>query len=186
MPFNIDTNGLPNNVSFGPVVVYLGPSGATPTQSVGYISADDSFTLAITGTKRDIMQGNPKTIEFSFMPEQHVKVSWQGIEWNQNLLQYAVGAGNTQNDGVSLQTWTFGGDPIVQEVAIQAKHYMAKAADTLTLNVWKARGDGDVSIGFTAEEHKFPSGYEAMRSATNWGGTALGATAQLFQMTRTL
>lgn len=185
MPFNLDTNGNTDDISFGPVIVYLGPSGATPGTSVGYISPDDPFTLQVTGPKKDIFQGNPRTIEFSFMTEQHVKVSWQGIEWDNNLLQWAIGAGNT-SASPSATTWAFGGDPIVETVAIKATHYMAKAADTLTINIWKARGDGDVSIAFGAEEHKFPNSYEAMRSGTNWAGSALGVDEQLVQIIRTM
>jgi len=184
MPYNLDSAGDTNNISFGPALVYIGPSGVTPTTSVGYVG-DDAITVEITSTKRDIMQGNPKTIEFSFATEQHVKVSWQGIEWDQDLLQYAIGAGNTFSSP-SLQTWAFGGDPIVETVAIKVQHYMAKAGDTLTVNVWKARADGPVSLGFSAEEHKFANSYEAMRSSTNWGGGTLIADEQLFQLTRAL
>jgi hypothetical protein len=182
MPYNIDSNGNTDNISFGPAVVYLGPSGATPTASVGYVG-EDAVTLEVMSTKRDIEQGNPKTIEFSFATQQKVKVSWQGIEWDQDLIQYAVGAGNTYVSP-SVQTWTIGGDPIVETVAIKVQHYMAKAGDTLTCNVWKARADGTVSIGFSAEEHKFANAYEAMRSPTNWGGATLAVDEQLFQMVR--
>lgn len=184
MPYNIDPNGNTDNISFGPAVVSIGPSGATPTSTVGYVG-DEAVTIGITSTKRDIEQGNPKTIEFSFATAQRVKVSWQGIEWNQNLLQYALGAGNTYASP-SLQTWSFGGDPIVETVAISISHYMAKAGDTLTCNVWKARADGDVSIGFSAEEFKYANAYEAMRSATNWGGADLAYDEQLCRIVRQL
>lgn len=186
MAYNIDSTGDTNNVSFGPAIVYIGPSGATPTASVGYVG-EDAITIEIASTKRDISQGNPKTIEFSFATEQSVKVSWQGIEWDQNLIQYAIGAGNTYADiALSLQTWSFGGDPIVETVAIKVQHYMAKAGDTLTINVWKARADGNVSLGFSAEEHKFANAYAAMRSATNWGGAVLAVDEQLIQIVRNL
>ncbi len=184
MPYNIDPNGNTDNISFGPAIVYIGPSGATPTSTVGYVG-DEAITLELMSTKRDIEQGNPKTIEFSFSLAQRVKVSWQGIEWNQNLLQYGLGAGNTYASA-SVQTWSFGGDPIVETVAIKVQHYMAKAGDTLTANIWKARSDGDVSIGFSAEEFKYGNAYEAMRSATNWGGASLSYDEQLCQVVRQL
>lgn len=184
MPFNITPDGDSDNISFGPAIVYLGPSGATPTSTIGYVG-EDAITLEINGTKRDIMQGNPKTIEFSFTTEQHVKLNWSSIEWDQTQLQYSVGAGNT-SASASLQTWSFGGDPIVETVAIRVQHYMAKAGDTLNINVWKARGDGAVSVGFSAEEHKFPASYEAMRSPTNWGGASLAYDEQLIQIVRQL
>lgn len=184
MPFNIDPGGLSDNISFGPAVVYLGPSGATPVASVGYLG-EDAVTIEAESTKRDIEQGNPKTIEFSFALAQKVKVSWQGIEWNQTQWQYAIGAGNTYSSA-SIQTWGFGGDPIVETVALKIQHYMAKAGDTLTVNVWKARGDGPISFGFSAEEHKFANSYQAMRSATNWAGGNLAYDEQLVQVVRQL
>ena len=181
MPLNLPT-GDTNNISFGPALVFLGPSGSTPTLDVGYV-AEDALTLEINGTKRDIMQGNPKTIEHTFMTEQKVKVSWHGIEWSVNLLQASIGAGNTSFSS-AIQTWAFGGDPLVETVAIKVQHYMAKAADTLVCNLWKCRPDGAVALSFSADEHKFPQSYEAMRSATNWGGATLPYDEQLCQIVR--
>lgn len=183
MPVNVPTVNT-DDISFGPGVVKLGPSGATPTADVGAL-AEDAVTIEISSTKRDIMQGNPKTIEHSFSTEQHVKVTFTGIEWDFTTLQYGLGAGNT-GSSVSLQTWTLGGDPLVETVALQITHYMAKAADTLTINVWKARPDGPITFAFSAEEHKFPESFEAMRSATNWAGVALATDEQLLQVVRTL
>lgn len=117
--------------------------------------------------------------------EQHLKVTFSGIEWDFTTLQYGLGAGNTSSSA-SLQTWALGGDPIVETVAIQIVHYMAKAADTLTCNVWKARADGPITLAFSAEEHKFPYSFEAMRSATNWASATLVTDEQLCQIIRTL
>ena len=184
MPYNLDSTGDTNNISFGPAIVYIGPSGATPTASVGYIG-EDAVTIGLTSEKKVIYQGNPKTPEFAFSTAQGMKVSWQGIEWDQDLLQYSLGAGNTYASP-SIQTWAFGGDPIVETVAIRVQHYLAKAGDTLTCDIWKAFADGEVSLGFSAEEHKFANAYTAMRSATNWGGATLAYDEQFARIVRQL
>jgi len=173
-----------DDISFGPARLFLGPSGATPTVDVGAIS-DDGITLEITSEKRDITQGNPQIIEHSFTQKQGLKVSVTGIEWDFTNLQYALGAGNTASS-VSLATWNFGGDPVVETVAIHVRHEMATSGDTLNVYVWKARGEGSVSIQLAQDEHSFPYAWMAMRASTNWGGTTLAKDEQLFQITRQL
>lgn len=139
----------------------------------------------MTSEKRDIMQGNPRTIEHTFAQVQGVKVSWTSIEWDFTRFQYQIGAGNT-SASASLETWAFGGDPIVETVALRIQHYMAQAAQTLDFRIWKARGDGPLSMPMGQDEHQFPFSYLAMRSATNWAGTTLARDEQLLQIVRQL
>lgn len=171
-------------ISFGPATLLLGPSGATPTADVGAIG-ENGVEIEITSEKRDIRQGNPKTIEHSFATAQGVKVSVTGIEWDFNTFQYAIGAGNTSLSA-SAHTWAFGGDPIVETVAIHIQHYMAKAADTLNFYVWKARAEGTLTLPFGDEEHQFPYSWQAMRSATNWAGASLARDEQLILAVRSM
>jgi hypothetical protein len=181
LPYNVPSNIVTNNISVGPGTIAMGPSGATPTIDVGAIG-DDGVAFEITSEKLDVMQGNPATIEHSFNVKQGVKLTFNGIEWNHRLLQYALGAGVT-SESASLHTFTFGGTPTVTTVAIQMTHQMA-AGQTILTRVWKARGDGAVSIQLGQETHKFPNAYQAMRSSTNWAGANLANTDQLLQMVR--
>lgn len=183
MPYNVSTNIQANNISIGPGTLMLGPSGATPSIDVGAIG-EDGITLELTAEKRDIMQGNPATIEHSLVVKQGVKLTLNSIEWNQKNLQFALGAGATA-ESASLHTFTFGGLPSVTTVALLMTHQMA-AGQTYTTRIWKARGDGVVSVQFGQEEHKFAHAYQAMRSSTNWAGAALQNTEQLLQMVRQL
>lgn len=183
MPYNLSSNIQTNNISIGPATFKLGPSGATPTVDVGAI-AEDGANLEFSAEKVDVMQGNPATLEHSFVGKQGVKLTLTGIEWNQKLLQYALGAGTTA-ESASLHTFTFGGGPSVTTVAIEMIHQMA-AGQTITTRIWKARGDGPVGISFGQDIHNFPHTYQAMRAATNWGGATLPNTDQLVQMVRQL
>jgi hypothetical protein len=181
--YNLDAQLTTNNISIGPATLKMGPSGATPTVGVGAIG-EDGVTLELTSEKRDIMQGNPQVIIHSLNTKQSVKITFNGIEWNNKLLQYALGAGVTV-ESASLHTFTFGGTPSVTTVAIEMQHQMA-SGQTLTTRVWKARGDGAVAIQFGNEEHKFPHAYQAIWSPTNWAGSVLANTDNLIQTVRNI
>lgn len=181
MAYNIPT-GTSANVSFGPALLFLGASGATPTVDVGWVS-EDGLTVEVSNEIRDISQGNPRTIEYSYAKAQSAKLSITGIEWNQNNLQYALGAGNTYSSS-SLETWAFGGDPLIDTVSLRARHYMAVSGHTWFFNVWKARGSGSVKMALIDDEHKHPLEFMAMRASTNWAGASLAFDEQLYQMVR--
>lgn len=183
MPYNIDPNINTNNISIGPGTVAIGPSGSTPTVFIGAIG-DDGVTIELESEKVDIMQGNPQTIEHSLNQKQGVKLTLNSIEWNHKLVQYALGAGLTM-ESASLHTFAFGGDPRVTTVAIQMTHTMP-SGQTQMWRLWKARGDGAVSVSFSGEPHQIPQAYQAMRSGTNWGGAILPKEEQLLQIVRQL
>lgn len=181
MALNIASNIETSNISIGPGVVAIGPSGATPTVQIGAIG-DDGITIELESEKVDIMQGNPQMINHSLNTKQGVKLTLNSIEWANKTLQFALGAGVTV-ESASLQTFTFGGTPTVTTVAIEMRHQMA-SGQTQTWRIWKARGDGAVSISFGQDVHQIPHAYQAMRSATNWAGTTLPNTDQLLQVVR--
>jgi hypothetical protein len=186
MPLNIPT-GTTNDISFGPARLFLKPwaTGAmvTPdnTDDVGYIS-EDGVSVEITSEMKDIVQGNPKLIEYTFSQTQGVSVSLSSIEWDFNNLVYAIGAGVTAN-GTSLK-YSFGGEPLVTAVAINIEHQMAITGNTLNLYVWKAVSESGVSFPFGADEHTFEYKWKAQRADTDWGGGALGASQQLIRIIR--
>lgn len=165
------------NVSFGPARVFLGPSGATPTLDVGAL-ADDAVQVEWQFEKRDIRQGNPALIDYSFTTSQGFRVSWTALEYSVMNLALAAGAGVTAVSA-AIHTWSMGGDPIIATAAVQVQHQMATGGDTLNINIWKARGDGNIGIGMGQEEHKIPTVFQAMRASTNWAGVSLSTGSQL-------
>ncbi len=171
-----------SNFSFGPGRLFLGASGTTPSVDVGGIT-EDGIKVTVTSKKKDIFQGNPKLVAYTFSQEQGVMVELSGIEWNVTSFAYALGSGTTTSVSAS-DTYVFGGDPIVDSVAIHVQHQMAVPGHTLNMYVWKAVSDGDLEIGLGHDEHKFPYKYKAQRSTTDWAGTSLGEDAQLMKLYR--
>lgn len=184
MSLNVPS-GSTSKISFGPAVVYIGAAGATPTVDTGYIDNDAGVEITLSSKKRDITQGNPKIPLYTFSQEQNVMVKFSGIEWNQNNISYGLGAGTTAVSGAELG-FTFGGDPIAKTCAIKIDHYMAVSGHTMTFYCWKAVSDGDIAIGLTHDEHKFPYQYKLQRSTTDWAGASLAYDKQIFKMAEIL
>lgn len=169
-----------SDISFGPAVIYLGAAGATPTTDVGAIS-EDGVTIEIATEQRDIMQGNPRIIELSFNQQQSATVRVTSIQWNYENLQYVLGG--SISTSATFEKFDFGGDPCPSEVAIKIVHQMC-SGDTINVNVWRAMGEGNLSIPFGQDEHSFELAFKAMRASEDWAGGALPADSQLLQIQR--
>ena len=171
-----------DDISFGPAVMYLGAAGATPTVDVGAIS-EDGVSIEIATEQRDIMQGNPRIIEMSFNQQQSATVKVTSIQWNYANLQYVLGGAVSTT--ATWEKFDFGGDPCPSEVAIKIVHQMC-SGDTINVHVWRAMGEGNLSIPFGQDEHSFELSFKAMRATTSWAGATLSADAQLLQIYRQL
>jgi hypothetical protein len=176
MPLNVP-NFTTSKFSFGPGVLYLGAAGTTPTVDVGGIT-EDGIKVAMMSKKKDIHQGNPKLVCYTFNQEQGMEIELSGIEWNFDSLAYALGAGNTTVSGTE-ETFAFGGDPLCQTVAIRIVHQMATSGHTMLAYVWQAVSNGDLELTFGHDEHKFPMKWKAQRCTTNWAGATLPYDEQL-------
>lgn len=183
MPLNLPTITR-DDISFGPAVLFLGAAGTTPTTDVGAIS-EDGVTVEFASETKSIMQGNPKLIELEFIQSQSVMVRVTSIEWNFDSLLFALGAGNTSASG-TFEAFAFGGEPCVTEVALHVQHQMCQSGNTLNVYVWRAVGEGNVSLPFTHDEHAFEYSWKALRSATDWQPVSLAADEQLIQILREL
>tara|TARA_R110000824_G_scaffold344465_1_gene531072 strand:+ start:129 stop:620 length:492 start_codon:yes stop_codon:yes gene_type:complete len=162
----------------------MGATGTTPSTDVGYIS-EDGVTIEVSSERRDIMQGNPKLIEYTFSQTQGVMVNFTSIEWDFENFAKMLGAGAT-TVSASASTLAFGGDPLVSGVAIHIEHQMAVTGQTMNVYVWKAVSEGGLSAPMGADEHSFEASFKAQRSATSWGGDALEYRQQLVKFVRDL
>ena len=179
MALNIP-NVTKSDISFGPAVMYLGAVGATPTVDVGAIS-EDGVSIEIATEQRDIMQGNPRIIEMSFNQQQSVMVRVTSIQWNYENLQYVLGGSIATS--ATWEKFSFGGDPCPSEVAIKVVHQMC-SGDTINVYVWRAMGEGNLTIPFGQDEHSFELAFKAMHATNDWAGATLAADAQLLQIYR--
>ena len=177
-----------NNFAFGPGIFKIGPhttsAGTAGLVDVGAIT-EDGISVEITAEKRDISQGNPKIPVFVFTQAQGVNLSVTGIEWNFDNFAKALGAG-VHTTTSTEESFAFGGDPLVTQLALQVEHQMAVTGDTLTVNIWKAASNGGLTLPFTADEHSFEYSFKALRSATDWDGNSLAYTSQLMQIHRAI
>ena len=183
MPLNIPS-GTTNDISFGPGRVYLGISGATPSVDVGFIS-EDGVTVEVSNERKDIVQGNPKLIEYTFSQAQGATISFTSIEWDLVRFAEVFSAGVTTSTASEV-TVGYGGDPIVRSVAIHLQHQMAVTGNTMNCYVWKAVSDTSLSIPLGADEHSFEMTFKAQRSGTDWGGSSLTYKEQLIKFERVL
>lgn len=170
------------NFSFGPGVLRMGPAGTTPTADVGAIG-EDGVTITPENQTRDIMQGNPRTIVKVFSQQQGLVVDFTSIEWRFDLLGSALGAALTTMD-VGEDVLEFGGEPLVDEVAIHIEHQMAITGNTLNAYIWKAVTNGAPAMALGQDEHQFPMSFKAIQSSTDWAGNPLGRGANLMRLVR--
>lgn len=183
MPLNLPTIDR-DSISFGPARLFLGLAGATPTTDVGAIT-EDGISVEFASEMRDIMQGNPKLPELTFIQSQSVMVKVTSIEWDFDHLAYAMGAGNT-TVSPTLSTFAFGGEPCVTEVALHVQHQMCRSGNTINVYVWRAVGEGNVTLPFTHDEHQFEFSWKALRADTDWAGASLPSDEQLVAILREL
>lgn len=183
MPLNLPTVTT-DDISFGPGRLFIGPAGATPTADIGSIS-EDGIAFELTSEKRKIMQGNPKSTKLIFTQQESCFIRASSIEWNFDNLKYGLGAGNT-TASASEETFAWGGDPFVNEVALHIEHQMPVTGNTLNVYVWKASAEAGFSFQFGHDEHKFDYSWEAISSTTNWAGSTLDQKEQMFKIERVL
>lgn len=183
MPFNIPTIDK-DSISFGPARLFLGAVGTTPSTDVGAIT-EDGITVEFSSEIREIRQGNPKLIELPFIQQQDVMVRVTSIEWDFDSLTFAMGAGNTSASG-TFEAFAFGGEPCLTEVALHIQHQMCRSGNTINVYVWRAMGEGNVSLPLTHDEHQFEYSWKAMRADTDWASGGLAVDEQLIQILREL
>lgn len=207
MPLNMPS-GQVSEISFGPARVFLtawkdpssNTTGVTPTTDVGFIS-EDGVTIELTSEKKNILQGNPKLIEYSFVLSQTAVINFTSIQWDFNNFAFALGAGQTNPassfdpvisgsaTGVrenSENYFQFGGNPENTYVAMGIQHQMASQASSNTINIyaWKCQSESGLSLPLGSDEHSFDMSFTVLRSDYDWSGRALANDSQLISIQR--
>lgn len=181
MPLNVGGSVATARTSFGPAVIAMDASGATPTSNVGFIG-DDGVQIEFNSSMADIRQGNPKLPFFSFIQAQDFFLRWSSIEWSANRLAYALGVGVT-SISASNEIVAWGGAPCPSSVALLAQHRKCTAAHTVNVRVWTAVPENaTIQTQMGDDVHAFPFAFKALRTATNWAGASLASDSQLVQV----
>lgn len=202
MAFNTPSGQI-NNITFGPAKVYIGlhsdTAPCTPTQDVGFIS-EDGVSVELASEKKNINQGNPYLIEYSFIQSQSAMIKFTSIQWNMQAFVFALGAGQTYyNNDMSGPTesgkfggvnctlvFAFGGDPINKTLAIEVRHEMAVSSNTISIYGWKCQSEAGFTMPFGTDEAAFEYSFNCIRSPKNWAQNDLPRDQQLMAAVRQL
>lgn len=171
-----------DNITLGPGILFVGPTGTTPTVDVGAIS-EDGMEFTVGREFLEVFQGQPKTLIVTFPLSETVEVKVQGIEWNLMNLPKALGAGVTTSVG-GVETFSFGGDPGIDEVAVLIQHAMP-SGDTVSIYMWRCQPSGEWTMSMAQDTlHTFPWSFKALEATTAWDGSALAVGQRLFRIRR--
>lgn len=179
MPYNMASNFNRKLISFGPGVLYVGAALATPTVEVGAIS-EDGLNLNLEQEVESVYQGNPEIELFAAVLRQGVMLDFSGIEWNGTNFANVVGSGVLANSA-AIVTYTWGGDPSLEALAVRIVHRMTSGGTT-TLDLWRARGGGSLQVPMGRSKHTFPYTLVAQSATTDWAGNNLGNAEQLLRL----
>jgi len=182
MSYNLPTI-TKDDITFGPAIVRIGATGATPSTDFGLINADDGVTMEIQQTTEKIQGGNPKLTVLKFITEQDLMITFNSRELDFSRLQNALGVGVTSEAG-GVEEFAFGGDPCVDEFALQIEHQMCQSGHTLFWDVWTVAAEGGISWQMGSDVHQRETQFSAIRSTTNWAGDSLPSTEELFRIRR--
>ncbi|MGI9554804.1 MAG: hypothetical protein ACR2M6_02415 [Vampirovibrionia bacterium] len=189
-PYNFPS-GTINDISFGPARVFMDTYVTNSTDpllswgtDVGYIG-EDGVNIEISAERRDITQGNPRLVEYSFTQAQSVMVNFTSIAWDvDNFARALGGQSNVTAATATVESFGFGGDPINQEIGIRVQHEMAVTGNTINVFVWRAMSESGFTIPFGQDEHQFEFSFKVLRSEYDWRGTSIARQKQLILVER--
>ena len=199
MAFNTPSGKI-NNITFGPAKVYIGlhsdTTTCTPTQDVGFIS-EDGVSVELVSEKKNINQGNPYLVEYSFIQSQSAMIKFTSIQWNMQAFVFALGAGKTYANLSSMSpdlfgnvnctlVFAFGGDPINKTLSIEVRHEMAVSSNTISIYGWKCQSEAGFTMPFGTDEASFEYSFNCIRSPKNWNQENLPRDQQLMGVVRQL
>lgn len=176
-------SGNTGQISIGPGIIRVGPSGTTPSFDVGFVSGD--ATLMFKREAVDVRAGSPQIIIDRLASAEDLSIEFTGIEWDMDVLLRAIGDGASSVSAPN-ELFKTGGRPKFDKYAVQFEHRMADGG-TLTLNIWKAAPSGEIEATIALEEpHNLSMKFDAMDVATDWAGATLAAGSQLASLIRTI
>ena len=173
-----------DSFSFGPGVLYIRPTGATPSIDIGGVRPGAELT--VSREKLDVFQGTPQQLVKQYVTSETFEFTINGIEWNVLNLIYALAGGATHTTtlaGTTHHYIGFGGDINLTEVALKFEHRLP-VGSTIEIDIWRAQGTGDVTLTFAEDLHEIPYGFTALQTSTDWNGNALPAIEQYIRIAK--
>jgi len=183
MPYNLASGGRTNvkRVGLGSgrlfANVFNSASAATPTTDVGYGRGGQ---LQVTRQKVELILGVPRTLVAQYAIQEDVTLSFNAVQWDPFVLTYAMGAGVTSGTDAA-GVYKFGGDMAFAECSVMFTHNLP-AGGTVSVDVWKAQGMGELTLSFGDDIHELPYQFKALTAASEWGGATVDAKGSLFRI----
>ena len=170
-----------DDIGFGSGILYVEAytqPGSTPSLSaqandVGVIR---TATLTVTRQKLEVLAGYPRQLLIAYVLQEDVVFSATGIEWKISRLRDALAAGRVVGNTIG-----FGGSTTLTEVAVEFVHQMP-AGGTIFLRIWKANGQGDLTLNFGDDVQEFTYAFKALTVTQAWGGQPLNSDESYFQL----
>lgn len=182
MAFNVPSYDT-DRVSFGPGVIYIGAAGSTPTIDIGAVRGDASVN--IERVPLELKQGSPQSLVKKYVIEENITISFTGVEWNYNNLNYALGAGATSQSGAQ-EIFEFGGD---LEHATRALRFVHRTPDggTIDIHAFLVEGSGNLAIALNETDfHEFPFEFNVLEGTVDFENSALADQKKKLKIIRTL
>ena len=180
MAFNIPAHDS-QNFSFGPGVLFIGPTGATPSIDLGAVRPGSE--LAVTREIIEVRQGSQQNLIKQYVTQETVQLSVTGIEWDLTRIKDALGSGVLSTVG-DVEELGFGGDINITEVALSFRHVLP-IGHTVFVDLWRAQGAPEFTLSFAEEIHEFPFTFRALDSTLSWESEDLEPTLKrLFRIRR--
>lgn len=173
------------NLSFGPGVVYLSAVGTTPSSDVGAVNK--GMELSHETEVMAVEQGSVEYVIKEFRGEETAIFSFTGFEWKLSNFDQYLGAGHVNGDEFS-----YGGDIQFVEASLRLVHDMpisvmpsgyGEYVTRITIDIWRARSDGDLDIDFSDEWHDFPLDFLALPASEDWSGNPLVHGEEFYRIT---
>jgi hypothetical protein len=185
MALNLDlTKANTKRVSLGTgrlwVVDFGSGNGTTPTSS-NDIGLGRGGSLNITRQKQELILGTPKQLILQYAIQEDVTLGFNSVEWRPSAIKKQLGSGVYSTLGGTTDTFLFGGDMKFDSVAVRFVHDMANGG-TLFLDLWKAQGEGQISLNFGDDFHEIPYSFKSLSSTAGWGGEDLSLGGSFFRM----
>jgi len=187
MAYNLPTYDT-DNFTFGPVIIFVGDVGTTPTTDIGGVRGNTEVT--VSKEILEIKQGSPQVVVKQYVMAQGTRVSFSSIEAIGKLanLKLAFGGGDqTGTPGTGVETLGYGGEVNLDEKALLIRHVLPNGS-TLDWCFWRAQGKADTSVAFNETgESVVPMEFEVLDGQTDFAGAAIASTAttRLFKIIKT-
>jgi len=181
MAWNMPTYDT-DNYTFGPCVIYIGATGATPATDIGAVKGNTEVT--VSKEVLEISQGSPKVVTKQYVTVQGAMIKFESLEpFKIANLAAALGAGVTTTDG-DTEYLGYGGDVNLGEKAIKLVHVQPNGT-TITLCFWRCQAQSDLTIPFNESgEMSIPMEFKVLDGILNFAGATIASTSceRLFRL----